>query len=721
MKRAVCAVVALLVVTTLPAQQIKEIEFKNQPIADILLALGSMAGRSIVPDETVQGNASYYFTQTDFETALRIFLTTYKMYFWRDGNIYYVSRVRSQYNKDAGTVTVDAEDVDLSLIVRSLSRAMGKTILFDPLPREVLTIHVADTQPATVLQILLRRFPDYQAEATNDFFYVRKTAAAAPPAAGTAAGSSLVRLVGSSYSLDTDRARLRDILVDLFRKANVEYSLFLRSDVIVESLHFANKSFNDLLRLVLEQASADYAVENSIYYVFDVQRTDVLKGLKNVRPVALQYLSVDDLPSLLPPDIAAQNLYRLDKDTNTVILTGSNAEIQPIQDFIATLDRPQGEKRYYRFDLNYLKVNEFLALLPSQLSGVKPIALPQGSSFVLLLSPQSKTAVDGYLQMVDRRQPAFPVQLRYIQADALVKNLPPSVSKEDVVQTGDSTLVFLTGTEEKRRQFLRELELLDRPVPQIRYELLVVQYQEGQGIDWSLSTAASQTPSTPPAGFLGSIDKLLSLNFNTVSTFGYLFALELNLGLSSNTASVLADTSLNGLSGQEIRFQNTETSRYQQMEIDPDTGRQLPSAVTREITTGLIITMNGWVSGDGMITMKVTSTVSKQGTSTSEQSGALPNTSEKIVSTNVRTPSGKPVVIGGLIQQNKDSSIRKVPVLGDIPLLGLLFQSRIETTNNTELVIYIVPHVEHPEARKADEGRRMEELYDSLVKGSRGE
>jgi type II secretory pathway component GspD/PulD (secretin) len=86
----------------------------------------------------------------------------------------------------------------------------------------------------------------------------------------------------------------------------------------------------------------------------------------------------------------------------------------------------------------------------------------------------------------------------------------------------------------------------------------------------------------------------------------------------------------------------------------------------------------------------------------------------------VRTPSGTPVVIGGLIQQNQDITIRKTPFFGDIPLLGLLFQNRVETTTTTELVIYIVPHLEYPEARKADSGRRMEDLYDTFVKGTVG-
>jgi general secretion pathway protein D len=702
------------------AQQIKEIEFKNQPITDILLALGEMAGRSIVPDETVSGNASYYFTATDFETALKIFLSTYQLFSWRDGSIYYVSRVFARCDKDSGNASVDADDVDLRLVVRALSRAIGTTILFDALPRENLTIHTVGTPPAVVLDILMKRFPDYKIESSKDFFYIRKGVTATGQAAATATAGSFVKVVDGRYSLEIDKARFRDILVDLFRKSGLEYSLFLRTDVILENLHFSDKSMAEMLRLVMEQANADFTVENGIYYVYDIQRTDVLKKLKTIRQVPLSYVSVQDLPNLFPQEMASQNLYRLDRNSNSIILTGSQEEIGPIEQFIRSVDQPTGNKKYCRFDLDFLKVNDLPSVLPLSLSGIKPVAVPQCNSFVMLLSSESERLLREYLPLVDRRVPAHAIQLKYVQSDFLLKNLPPSVSKEDILQTGDATLVFFTGSEDKLRHLQRELELLDKPAPQIRYELLVVQYQDGQGFDWKLKLNADATPSTLPASFLGSIDKLLNLNFNIVSTFGYLFALELNLGITTNKASVLADTSLTGLSGQEIKFQNTETSRYQEFEIDPDTGRQLATGVTREITTGLIIGMNGWVSGDGMITMKVTSTVSKQGTGTSTQTGALPSTSEKIVSTNLRTPSGRPVVIGGLIQQNKDSNVQKVPVLGDIPLLGLLFQSRSDTTSATELVIYIVPHLEYPEAHKADASRQMEDLYNTFVKGAAG-
>jgi type II secretory pathway component GspD/PulD (secretin) len=68
------------------------------------------------------------------------------------------------------------------------------------------------------------------------------------------------------------------------------------------------------------------------------------------------------------------------------------------------------------------------------------------------------------------------------------------------------------------------------------------------------------------------------------------------------------------------------------------------------------------------------------------------------------------------MQQEKTYTVNKVPFLGDIPGLGLLFQSKTDTLQNTELVIYIVPHVEYPELRVLDAPRRLESLYERYVK-----
>src|SRR5207245_511199 len=54
---------------------------------------------------------------------------------------------------------------------------------------------------------------------------------------------------------------------------------------------------------------------------------------------------------------------------------------------------------------------------------------------------------------------------------------------------------------------------------------------------------------------------------------------------------------------------------------------------------------------------------------------------------------GQTVIIGGLMQTQKTQTDSKVPLLGDIPLLGNLFKRRIKANTKTELMIFLTPHV----------------------------
>jgi type II secretory pathway component GspD/PulD (secretin) len=70
-----------------------------------------------------------------------------------------------------------------------------------------------------------------------------------------------------------------------------------------------------------------------------------------------------------------------------------------------------------------------------------------------------------------------------------------------------------------------------------------------------------------------------------------------------------------------------------------------------------------------------------------------PNLDIRSADTVVVTPDAEPVVIGGLIGDDKSSSETKVPFLGDIPLLGNLFKATTKTHNKTDLLIFLTPHI----------------------------
>ena len=82
-----------------------------------------------------------------------------------------------------------------------------------------------------------------------------------------------------------------------------------------------------------------------------------------------------------------------------------------------------------------------------------------------------------------------------------------------------------------------------------------------------------------------------------------------------------------------------------------------------------------------------------------------PTTLKRTAKTTVVVKSGETVVIGGMIQDDSESGTYKVPLLGDIPLLGWLFKSRSTSNKRTNLFVFITPRIiEQPEdARKIKE------------------
>jgi type II secretory pathway component GspD/PulD (secretin) len=678
-------------------------EFRNQGISDILMVLADIGGKSIIIDETITGNATFYFSESEFEDALNQFAEACNFFVEKRNDAYYVSRIKiSRINE---LISIDAEDINIETLIRVLSRFIGRTIVYDTLPRAAINLHSVNIGIRDLLEIIIKRYPDFTILEENNAFYLRQTGQQSQNASSRL-GSSSITVKDDLFTMDIQRGSFSAILLLLFRTAGKEYSLLQRVDTTLENLYYSDKTFDDLLRLVLEQSNCDFSVINEIYYIFEIQRRDILKNLKDIHVIQLLHIPVEDAVSLLPSDYNAASFIKINKNTNSVYLTGSVEEIQTIVNFLSILDVPGENKKFHRFEINYLRVSDFMALLPKELSVYSPMVIPGSNSFVVQVNDEIQEQFNEYIALIDIKSSGFPVKLRYIKSEELVQNLPPAIGREEIVLSVDPTLVFYTGTSEKQKQFLEQLLLIDQPKPQIRYQLLVMQYQRSENLNWNKSfsmtndSEASGTTAVERAAdqiITGTFSNLLNIKFDIISAFGYQLAGQINLQIGEDKARVLADTTLNGITGQDIKFENTSTFRYRDATIDPETGKPFYTGVTREITSGLTLSINGWVSGDGMITMQVNATVSKQDEAGANVSTTTnpPPTSTRVVNTQVRTKSGTPIIIGGLLQIEKVSTIKKTPLLGSIPLLGKLFQDIDQSEVTTEMVIYIVPFVHH--------------------------
>ncbi len=91
-----------------------------------------------------------------------------------------------------------------------------------------------------------------------------------------------------------------------------------------------------------------------------------------------------------------------------------------------------------------------------------------------------------------------------------------------------------------------------------------------------------------------------------------------------------------------------------------------------------------------------------------------PTFSRREVRTYVRVANNTPFIIGGLIAKDKQSTVDKVPILGDIPLLGALFRSKKDTAVKREVIIVLTPFVLPEEHVRGRNMPKDEDAFDSV-------
>jgi len=94
--------------------------------------------------------------------------------------------------------------------------------------------------------------------------------------------------------------------------------------------------------------------------------------------------------------------------------------------------------------------------------------------------------------------------------------------------------------------------------------------------------------------------------------------------------------------------------------------------------------------------------------------GEAPTTTKREAETTVSVEDGSTIVIGGLIRDDKTEVLHKVPLLGDIPILGLLFRRREVTSERRNLLIFITPHIIREKARIEEITRQRQESLDDF-------
>lgn len=127
------------------------------------------------------------------------------------------------------------------------------------------------------------------------------------------------------------------------------------------------------------------------------------------------------------------------------------------------------------------------------------------------------------------------------------------------------------------------------------------------------------------------------------------------------------------------------------------------------IEANVSLQITPWVSSSGEVTTEIHPEFNTPvGNFNSE---VPPTINSRILDSTVRLKDGETIILGGLIQDSETVNYNKIPILGDIPLLGQLFRNRSHDTSKSELIIFITPHGFYGDG---NDNSRWQELRDKL-------
>ena len=178
------------------------------------------------------------------------------------------------------------------------------------------------------------------------------------------------------------------------------------------------------------------------------------------------------------------------------------------------------------------------------------------------------------------------------------------------------------------------------------------------------------------------------------------FLMTLQASIQTGNAKILTDPSLVVQEGQQATVKLTQkVLESVQTEVDPLSGVRTITPVLAD--AGLTLAVNvDQVDDNGFISLSVSPTVASPGPPIEFNSGGVnsgntltPLIRRELTSGLVRLRDGQSLILSGIIQETQQSSETKVPILGDIPILGALFRSRNNSNSRSEVIILLTPKI----------------------------
>lgn len=424
---------------------------------------------------------------------------------------------------------------------------------------------------------------------------------------------------------------------------------------LTTKLKFDNVTVGDALEVVLSVNNLAYVVKGGIITIMTDTEYTALHGTsfydqKKVRVVELKYADPARVATMLGVMKSAIGTVVSDPVTGTLILIDTPAKIAEMMTVVEKAD-----------------INTVSRVLPTETR-----------TYVLEYAEVDdvQTAVEAVLTQdigslnVDERTKSL-----------VVTDLPHSLAKVEQL-----------------------IDVFDAKPPQVFIEAKIVAVTLTDafslGVDWEyvldgLDPRFSLNAASPFA-MPGTSDGM-KLTYKTIAGDGDL-GMVLEALQSVGETKVLASPHIAVTDGEEAVFKVVTEQPYVELKYeggDPDDDDNITGRTYKFVEVGVMLQVTPRINAQGFISMDIRPEVSDidgfydEG----EDRGGTPIVTKSYAETTVTVKDGVTIIIAGMIEERKSETENRVPLLGQIPLLGMLFRNESVEKSNTERIVFLTPRV----------------------------
>lgn len=321
----------------------------------------------------------------------------------------------------------------------------------------------------------------------------------------------------------------------------------------------------------------------------------------------------------------------------------------------APVEAPPIVTRVYR--TNYVDANKLIASLQTQADLTAGLAfIPNAPEEVPELSTTDTTSVGATGSVLTKDQNAAKI----------------------------SRALIIRGPKAKVDEAYDLCQALDLAPRQVRIDVTIDDVSgsldKNFGIEWPSSISSAFNEGQPSGIGFGKFTRSpLSINAT------------LQMLQDEGKAKVLANPSIAVLDGQRAYLlvgQRLTFPILQQL-----SQASTPIYTTQEERVGIYLQVGVWVTNDGKVSLQLYPQVSTVTGFINVNGGQYPQVGTREAQTVLSVESGKTIVLGGLINNQDTVDVQKVPILGDIPIIGEFFKRTHRTRTNDQVIITITPTI----------------------------